>query len=708
MIISSSSSITSSKTASSKIKENKDLNAFYYYLDYKFESLLDEEKNRIQESKFDEFLNFNLPKIIAKNMLNYINKPDNKIKRKKYFIEMCFLLFSPSTVEKRDKEKLIYYIYYIFNFNKNKNKSKKDDLSIEKIILMTNSLLLTLLNRINETNYIIILTFLLRINEILKHCFLEKTNICAYEFCTCIKNNPLSLEIFEILFLCASPINYNLIGIIKRFLNEDDFNLKKNFYKLDPNKNKDRKKKMDIKRNNFSLNFFNKNNNNNNKESTEDIYSKLVNDNYNDKILEERDEPFLIKVLNFSEEEKTFDENYTDELSENDTNIDKLIYKHRLSTEKNVLNTKNLNNFLNTKVSGNLKFFRNVSGGNENILECFKFFSIDFSFDYEELCFFELSHKKYENKFEDIDNEKYFVLSNFINNNNNIKVYNSLYIFIELLNEKIDISDINKFSTKKLLLNLLEKCNENNISNNKALSKRNKREFKCYYKFKSEDKNNNNNNNIIENPNETNKDNNNDNDNDNWNSYTIRIIDKSFVFFKEEKLVKIIDISKFILKNDIQKSILDNNNNYDIDSKNNTIEFKGENNDIHLFKFIENNFNNNNNSFNITNEEEGLNSFIEIFKKETSKFKMPIRPKVKENDSKNNIIHLDNNDTNNNIKKNNKFDYLREDLKKELIINLNEKNLFNSKLFYDKEIREYVEANIINSILDKIIKIQSK
>jgi len=47
-------------------------------------------------------------------------------------------------------------------------------------------------------------------------------------------------------------------------------------------------------------------------------------------------------------------------------------------------------------------------------------------------------------------------------------------------------------------------------------------------------------------------------------------------------------------------------------------------------------------------------------------------------------------------------------LKKDLKLNLKDKDLFNTKLLHDKEIREYFEANFINSILEKIIKINKK
>lgn len=590
----------------SNTKDNKDVNAFYYYLDYKFETLLDKEKNKILESKFNEFIN--LPRIISKNMLHYINKPEKKTKRKKFFVEICFLLFSSSTI--KNKESLIYYIYFIF-------KSKKEEkLSIEKIIFMSNSLILTLLSKIEEKNYIIIFTLLLRINEILKHCFLEKSKISSYEFYTCMTNNPLSLEILEILFLCCSPINYNLIRIIKKFINEDNFNLTKNFYKLKTEKQKKIKESDD--------------NDNDNDNEINKIKLQKINE-------KEKDESFLSKMLNASEEEKTFDENYTEELIENETSINLMLYKHRLSPQKNILNTKNLDAFLNTKVSGNLKFFHNSSSGNEVILEnearifSFKLFSKEISFTNSQMEFFEISNKKYEHKFEDID--KY--------------LYNTDKDFIELLNEKIDFSQVNKFSLRKLLLNLLEKCNDKNSRNNKFTNSNNKKEFKIFYKFEKIGEKNNN-------------ENSENNENFNSDYFTIRIIDKSFVFFKENKFVKIIAFDKFVLKTKEFEENCD-------------CTFKDEENGLHFFNFVE------------SESENGLKSFIEVYEREMF-IEKPILRK--------------------NINENNKFKYLFEDLKKDLMLNI--KELFDTKLLHDKEIREYFDANFLNPILNKIINANKK
>ena len=167
------------------------------------------------------------------------------------------------------------------------------------------SLIFGIFMKIEEKNPQKILTILFKINEILTYCFLEKKIITFLEFETCLKNNPVTLDIIEFLFLCASPVSNNFIKILKKFLSEDSFNLYKNY----------------------------------------------------DKIENEKNEPFLITVLNLDEEERTFFEQHTSELHYWEESQENKLMKYRLNPQKHVLNTRNLQAYLHLQVSGCLGFF---------------------------------------------------------------------------------------------------------------------------------------------------------------------------------------------------------------------------------------------------------------------------------------------------------------------------------------------------------------
>lgn len=490
----------------SSASSNTHINAYYYYLDIKYETLLDKEKNKLSESKFNEFIN--QPAIFTKSMFNNIidERDDEKLKEKKNFIETCFLFFSPFA--QKFEKSLHLKIFNIF-------KSKKDEkLSLERMILIIDSILLKLLSKVNEKNPETIFMLLLRINEILKYCFLEKSYLCSLEFENCLANNPVSKEIIEFIILCASPINNEFIKIIKKFISEDNFNLVKNHYKLENEKEK--------------------------------------------RIL------FLEKMLISSEEDRTFYEQHTDEVQEWEDSVELKIYKYRLSTQKNVLNTKNLQRFLNQKISGNLRFFHGENTRNDrNFDSDIRFFGFHRIYRISNLSSVDIdyyrleSKKKYEYKFEDID--KYLVSSE----------NESLNLF----DEKIKFPNINKKCLKSLLLELLFKLNE--IKVNEDFDN----EFICEYY-------------TIKNPDE-------DLTEENYEFYCVKIIDEIILFFKNEKKEKNIKASKLI------KILMVEELEIFGAKEEKFVTFKNKKNEeIHKFKF---------------EEEKTISRFIEVFNNQSLK-----------------------------------------------------------------------------------------
>ena len=97
-------------------KNIQHLNSIYLHLNYIYDSLLENQITLVSLKKFQNFLG--LPLIFSKNLYDLLQGENNLIKRKKLFMEICFVFFNSYSVA--DKSIFIEYVYKTFKtFDKN-------------------------------------------------------------------------------------------------------------------------------------------------------------------------------------------------------------------------------------------------------------------------------------------------------------------------------------------------------------------------------------------------------------------------------------------------------------------------------------------------------------------------------------------------------------------------------------------------------------
>jgi len=215
-------STTTQQTNSSNLSY---VNAYYVYLDLFYDNFLDKNGYSINDKRFYEMLE--LPESLAKNFLNFINYDNHRLKRKKSFIECFFILFSSYII--KDKEVTIKYLFNMFK------KDNENTVSLMGILNIIKDILIYFLIKAKNSNIEIFLTLKYRIFLILHKCFHGKSTLKLEDFKKYLLRDPLSFNLIQFLFHCVSPISYELIKFINKFLIGNRLDNKENLYKIEKN-----------------------------------------------------------------------------------------------------------------------------------------------------------------------------------------------------------------------------------------------------------------------------------------------------------------------------------------------------------------------------------------------------------------------------------------------------------------------------------------
>jgi hypothetical protein len=210
-----------------KVKENSTnlsyVNAYYVYLDLFYDAFLEKNSYSINDKRFYEMLE--LPESLAKNFLSFINNENHRVKRKKIFLECFFILFNSYII--KDKEQTIKYLFNMFK------KDNENTVSLMGILNIIKDIIIYILIKAKNYNLETFLTLKYRIYLILHRCFHGKSSLKIEDFQKYLLRNPLGFRIIQILFHCVSPINYELIKFINKFLIGNKLDNKENLFKIE-------------------------------------------------------------------------------------------------------------------------------------------------------------------------------------------------------------------------------------------------------------------------------------------------------------------------------------------------------------------------------------------------------------------------------------------------------------------------------------------
>lgn len=199
------------------------VNAYYVYLDTFYDSFLDKNGYYINEKKFYEMID--LPESISKNFLEYINYENNGMKRKKKFIESFFILFGSYII--RDKEITIKYLFNVFK------KNIDNTATLSNIQNIIKDMIIFILIKAKNYNMETFLTLKHRIFQIVNRTFKGKSTLKLENFQKILLRNPLCFRVIQFLFHCVSPVSYELIKYVNKFLIGNNFDTKEHLYKIE-------------------------------------------------------------------------------------------------------------------------------------------------------------------------------------------------------------------------------------------------------------------------------------------------------------------------------------------------------------------------------------------------------------------------------------------------------------------------------------------